>query len=557
MARAPAPLFAALRAPGRAHVPREALAALSLAAIALPEQLATARLMGLPPAAGLVAFLAGTLAFAAFGTHRTLSVGADSTIAPIMAAGLATLAVTGSPAYAALAAMLALMVGAVLVLARPLRLGWVADLLSIPVTTGFMAGIALHIIAGALPQILGLPVPAGELTRKLGVLARDLAAARPETMVLGFGVAALALAIDRLAPRLPGPLIALAASAGAAWALGATAIPMLDPLSLASLGGGPWAGHWELPDMEALAVLLPLALIVALVVMMQSAAVLQSFPDSQAVPADPGRDFAAIGAGSLLAGLLGSFAVNASPPRTAIAEAEGARSQWSALIAVALALGLAALAAGAIAHVPRAGLNGVLLVIGLRLIRPATLARIGRKSPSELVLALATTALVAVLPVMSGVGLAIVLSLMHAIYTIARPPCTELARVPGTTIWWSRPPGAPAEQEPGVLVFALGAPLNFINARYLLGRLGAAIRRKRPQLVVIEASGVINIDFTGSSLLQQAIADWRAAGIALALARLESTEAAAQAARTGLVAQLGADHVFLSVEEAVRALRPD
>lgn len=551
-------LFAALRGMTLARFPAEILAGLTLAAIALPEQTATARLMGLPPSAGLVAFVAGTLAYEIFGTHRSLSVGADSTIAPIMAAGLATVVATGSADYAVLASLVAMMTGLVLILSRVLRLGWIADLLSIPVTAGFMTGIAAHIILGALPPILGIAPPSGNLPERLLAMSGALDQVQPVTLALGLGVAALALGLESWRSRLPGPLIALGLAMVAAWALGRAGIPvpMFDPLHL-SLGPESAASLWHLvPDWQQISALLPLSLIVALITMMQTAAVLQTTPEGQLQPPDPDRDFAAVGVGSLLAGVLGSFSVNASPPRTAIVEAAGARSQWSGLIAVAITLAVAFLAAGAFAHVPRAGLSGVLLVIGLRLIRPGLILRILRRSPAELALAALAAGLVTVLPIMMGVGLAVVMSLLHAIYTIARPDCAELGRVPGTTIWWSHPPRAHAEHLPGILVLALGAPINFMNARYILRRIEEAVALRRPRLLVLEASAVVAVDFTGSQLLQDEIAGLRARGITVALARLESAPARASAERTGLIEAFGADRVFLSVEEAVRTLHP-
>src|ERR1700681_1707339 len=149
-------------------------AGLTLAAIAIPEQMATARLGGFTPQLGFFAFWAGSLAFAAFGSNRFLSCGADSTITPIFAGGLAVLAASGSSEYLALAAALAAMVGVLLLLAGVFRLGWIADLLSIPVTTGFLAGISVHIIISQLPGILGLPAPNGPMLQRLAILAGHL-----------------------------------------------------------------------------------------------------------------------------------------------------------------------------------------------------------------------------------------------------------------------------------------------------------------------------------------------------------------------------------------------
>src|SRR6202166_4499071 len=168
------PIFASLQSYSLQFLARDLFAGLTLAAIAIPEQMATARLGGFTPQLGFFAFLAGSLAFAAFGSNRFLSCGADSTITPIFAGGLAALAVAGSPDYPMLAAALAVMVGLLLVAAGIFRLGWIADLLSIPVTIGFLAGISVHILISQLPVILGLTSSNGPMLQRLATLAEHL-----------------------------------------------------------------------------------------------------------------------------------------------------------------------------------------------------------------------------------------------------------------------------------------------------------------------------------------------------------------------------------------------
>jgi len=151
--------------------------------------------------------------------------------------------------------------------------------------------------------------------------------------------------------------------------------------------------------------------------------------------------------------------------------------------------------------------------------------------------------------------LAIVLSLVHSLYIVARPQCTQMARMPGTTVWWPPSPEQPGEQVPGVIVFAPAAPIHFTNAEYICGRLKAVVAAETAvHLVVIEATGVIDIDYTGSQILQQAIAQLRAAGIEVAISRLEAERAEAAARQTGLFDVIGPHHRFRSVEDAVRAL---
>ncbi len=544
-------LFPSLRGLNASWLSGDAVAAMTLAAIAIPEQIATARLVGMPPMSGLLAFAAGSLAFAAFGANRLMSVGADSTIAPIMAASLAGMAAVGTPHYASLVTMLALLVGAVLVLGSPLRLGWVADLLSIPVTTGFLAGVSVHIIVGQLPTILGVDAARGNLLHEIGDLAHQLSHANAYSVTLGIGVLVLCLLSERVNKRIPGALIALLISGFAVWQLN------LQQRGVSVLGALPIAlpaMTFALPSWSEFTHLIPLSLVVALVCMIQTAAVVQSFPTGSGSDDTVDRDFAAVGAGSILAALLGSFAVNSSPPRTAVVAESGGRSQISSLLSTVMVAALVLLAANAFAYVPRAALGGVLVFIGVRIFHVPVMRRIYKHSPWEILLVVASGMLVIMMPIAIGVSMSIVLSLLHSVYVIARPHCTELERVPGTTVWWTREKGQLGENEPGVLVFALAAPVNFINAHYLIGKMMHTVTSlPLPcRLVVIESSGVIDVDFTGSQLLQKAIGDLRGRGIDVALARLESKRASRAARRTGLLETVGAQQVFLSVEEAIR-----
>jgi SulP family sulfate permease len=545
-------LFASLRGFRLSWVSGDAVAGMTLAAIAIPEQLATARLTGLPPESGLIAFAAGTLAFAAFGVNRHMSVGADSTIAPIVAGGLAVLATADAGHYASLAALLALMTGLVLLLAGVLRAGWIADLLSIPVTTGFLAGIAIHVAIGQLPEILGVPAAPGSLVVQLVGVVRQIPQANPYNLAIGLSVLAAILLAEHIDGRIPGALIALALAGMAVW------YGDLLHHGVAALGALPLAMPsfaLALPDWGELTRLIPVSLTVSLVCMMQTAAVVRSFPGPGA-PESVSRDFAGVGAGNVLAALAGVFPVNASPPRTAVAAESGGRSQLSGLLAVAIIAGVVLLASRAFAYVPRAALSGVLLFIATRIVRVRMMTRIYRDSGWEILLVVASAALIVFLPIQTGMTMSIVLSLLHSIYSIARPACAVLAPVPGTTVWWSLPAGEGGAAFPGVLVFAPFAPVNFTNAAYVRERLYDAIAAMAEpcRLVVIEATGMIGLDFTGSQMLQEVIADLHRRDIGVAMARLESPHTQSAASRTGLLAALGEGRVFRTVADAVSTL---
>ncbi|MBI1415914.1 MAG: STAS domain-containing protein [Limimaricola sp.] len=545
-------LFPTLRSYRATWLPGDAAAALTLAAIAIPEQLATARLIGLPPVTGLLAFAAGTLAFAVFGRARALSVGADSTIAPVIGGTLAVLALAGGGQVAGLAVVLALMVGLLLLGAWVMRLGWAADLMSQPVTTGFLIGIAVHIVIGQLPVLLGLPTPPGTGAARLWDVMATLQGTHALPLAVGGGMLAIALAAEWLNPRLPGPLLGLAASLGLVLALGrgTGGLEVLGDVTLQLQ-----VPHLTLPGWPTIAALLPLALVVAVLVMIQTAAVLQALDDGALPESEDaiGRTFAALGAANIAAAALGAFPVNASPPRSAIVANSGGRSQLAGVLAVAVCAVVVLAGGGLLALVPQAALAGTLIFIATRIVRARLALRIARQSPQEALLLVASAALVVFLPIGVGVGLAIVLSLVHSLYTIARPQCRELLRLPGTTIWWADTPERPGQREDGVLVMALGAPVNFINTRGMLAQIDTALATRPARLLVIEAAAVASIDFTGADLLRDRVAGWRAGGFAVALARLESQTATGAARRTGLIAAFGPGAVHHSVEDAVRA----
>ncbi|HZC95730.1 MAG TPA: SulP family inorganic anion transporter, partial [Bradyrhizobium sp.] len=195
------PVFRSLASFRPSDLPGDLIAGLTLAAIAIPEQMATARLGGFSPQIGFFAFIAGSLGFAMFGSNRFLSCGADSTITPIFAGGLALMAASGSPDYQALAVALALMVGAILVVGSLFRLGWIANLLSTPVTTGFLAGISVHILVSQMPGVLGLPEPGGPILDRIGVLARNLGEANVYTVGIGFGVLAIVAGSEAISAK--------------------------------------------------------------------------------------------------------------------------------------------------------------------------------------------------------------------------------------------------------------------------------------------------------------------------------------------------------------------
>ena len=546
-------VFRSLNAYRIQFLTHDLFAGLTLAAIAIPEQMATARLGGFTPQIGFFAFLAGSLAFAVFGSNRFLSCGADSTITPIFAGGLALLAVSGSPEYAVLAAALALMVGLLLLAAGIFRLGWIADLLSIPVTIGFLAGISVHILISQMPVIFGLPAPGGPMLQRIAILAGHLNEANPFTLGIGLGVLAVIAASERIDARIPGALIGLALASAAVVLLG------LESLGVTVLGAVSVAlPVLAIPVISAdrLASLVSLSLIISIVIMVQTAATTRSFLSDPDEPPDVDRDFVGVGVGSILSGLIGAFPVNASPPRTAVVCETGGRSQLAGLAAAVIIIVLLAFGAALLSRIPNAALGGVLLFVALRIIRVRQIVAIYRQSFGEFLLIISTSAAIIVLPIEQGVGIGIALSLLHGIWSTTRARVLVFERVPGTSIWWPSSPNFPGEREPGVIVAGFQAPLSFLNAyhfrRDILDTLQPSTREAR--LIVLEATGIVEIDFTAAQILRDLIGRCHADSVDFAIARLESIRAQEAMARFGINELLGPGHLFRSVEEAIQAL---
>ena len=340
------------------------VAALTLLAIAVPEQLATARLAGMPPITGWYAFVAGSVMFALLGSNPQMSVGADSTIAPLFAVGIAAVASAGSPDYVALIGILAVMVGVAVALVGLLRLGWVAEFLSAPIISGFLGGVAIIILVHQLPDLLGLPGASGSTLHRLGVTLSGLHSINGWALGIGVGVFAVVVVAERVDRRLPGALVGLISSTilVAALNLRARGVMVLG----ASAHGAPYLGLHGL-CWSALGAVAPIAGVVALVIVSQTAATTRAFADQGAYEVDVNRDFLGVGAGNVLAGLVGAFPVDASPPRTAAVVSASGRTQVAGL-AAAGALVLLTPAVALLEDLPLATLAAILIFVATRIV---------------------------------------------------------------------------------------------------------------------------------------------------------------------------------------------
>ena len=400
----------------------DVVAGLTLAAIAIPSQMATARLANLTPQIGLLALIAGAIGFAIFGDSRRLIVGADSTIAPIFAGALAVVAAAGPAHYALASSALGILVGLILVCSGALRLGFIADLLSIPVTNGFFIGIAGHILISQAPSVLGVEPGRGPLAEQALSLITRAQAANPWTLVIGLGVFAIMLVGKRLSPRLPAALVGLCLAELATVALG------LEARGVATLGSlARAAPHFSLPmiSSDEFRIIAPLAVLITLVVMVQTAATTRSFPDSADGP-DINRDFIGVGAANVFAGFIGAFPVDASPPTTEVVGGGGLE-----VAARGLALGRGRVADSALRRTaarprafrrPRGSSCSSSRYVSCTLALSPTY---GDRSPAEFLLIVVTALAILALPIEEGVGVGVLLSVLHGVWTTTRAQAVE------------------------------------------------------------------------------------------------------------------------------------
>jgi SulP family sulfate permease len=532
----------------------DALAGLTLVAVAVPGQMATARLAGLPAVTGLYAFAAGSLVYALLGKNRQLSVGADSTIAPLLATGVASVAAGGTSGYGTVMAFTALLVGGLLIAVGLCRLGWISEFLSTPVITGVLAGIAVEIVVRQIPIILGVSGGGTTTIDQIRQVASQLSHVNGWSVGIAAGTLVIIAVAQRISHRLPGTLVALVLSIVAVRALGLASHHGVAILGTVH-GGLP---HVRIPSVSfsQLRRMPVLVLTVAFVCIGQTAATVRQSSAGVHSPSAINRDLIGIGAGSVTAGLIGAFPVDASPPNTAIATASGTRSQLANTIAAAVVLAVVVAATAPLTDLPQAMLAAMLVFIATKLFRGRELRAIFRFDRIEFALAATALVVVAVVGIEQGIALALILSLADRTRRSARPRDTILGRAPGSDHWIPADIGIPAEQVTGILVYLAYAPLWYGNADYVRMRIRHLVDAASDPVhaVVLDAAGVSDIDYTGLLALRDLVTELSQRGVTVAIAQA-SHLVHHDLKRGAVLQQVGPDHLFPSVDQAVTALQ--
>jgi SulP family sulfate permease len=526
VAPGPFPAFLARWLPGLAQLwtyPRGALrgdivAGVSVCVVMIPSVMAYAELVGLRPEAGLYAALGAMIAYALFTSSRSVIVGPDTTIALLAGSIIAPLA-GGDPARtAALAVLLALGAGLLLVLAGRLKLGNAADLLSTPVLIGYAAGAALVLVGTQLPSLLGVVLPRDPFFFRVVDALASLPAANIATVATGAGLIVLMLALMRLAPRVPATLVACIAAIVASMAFDLPARGVAHLLALPAGVPAPKVPVIALRDLQDLA---PGAIALALLIFAEGMLLARTLADQRREIVAPDQELTALGMANIAAGAITGFPVGASTSRSVTADAAGVHTQLAQWIAAALLLIFVLFLAPWLVLLPRVALAAILIVAATRLIDVAGLRTLFAMDRRAVILALAVTLGVLVLGVLPGVLLGVTLSLGRVLLEVARPRDALLRRLATDRRYHDLSDDEGGAATPGVLVFRLYAPLIFANARHVTDRLRTLAADASPPLrcVVLDLQAVTHVDVTAFALLRRLHDEFESTGIDVRFAR--------------------------------------
>ena len=541
----------------RDYLRGDLVAGLAVAAYLVPRVMAYAELAGLSAVHGLWAVVAPLLMYAIFGSSKNLSVGPESTTALMTAVAIATVT-NGNLALApAAAATLAVGVGIVCTIGWLARLGYVADLLSKPVLTGYLAGIAVLMIVSQLGKITGIDAPAGSTFAELGHVLTHLGEIHPPTLVLAAAVVVFLLVGRAWQPTFPWVLVAMVLAAVAVAIIGA------DRLGLAVVGdvpqGLPVPRLPEVAQLDLAQVMLA-SVGIAAVGFTDNVLTGRAFAKrSDDPPMNASQELLALGAANVGSGLLQGFPVSSSGSRTAVIVSSGGRTQVTSLAALVVVIAVLLFAGPLLATFPMAALGGVVVYAATRLVDVAGFRGLARFRISELVLALATTVAVLAFDVLVGIAVAIGLSVLNLLRRIVRPHDAILGFVPGLPGMHDVADYPVATEVPGLLIYRYDAPLFFAAAANFRTRalqsVGTVEARTGPvRWFVLNAEANTEIDFTAVQILEELRAELADRGIVMGLARV-TYEVRADLERAGFIAALGPEHVYATLPTAVAAYR--
>lgn len=545
------PIISTLQEYRLAWLSKDMIAGLSACIVMIPSVIAYAELVHLPPIAGLYAALAASIGYAIFASSRHVIAGPDAAIGLLAGSAILPLAAGDPSRMAALAAVLGVLSGLVLLLAARLKLGVIADLLSRPVLIGYLNGASLVLISTQLGKMFRIKTEGEDFFELLYAVFEKL----PETHLptFGFGVALvlLLIALARWFPRIPGALAVctVAIIATFLFDLGSYGIALvgkvpsgIPQLSIPSFGVG---------DIGALA---PAAVAIAFLAFSDGILLAQTFAEKNGYEVYPNRELVALGSANILAGLWQGFPVSASQSRTSIVDAAGGKTQVAQLVAsVGLLLFLFFLT-GLIALLPKVALGAILIVTAIGMLEAASLFAMYKVDRVEFGIAMGVTAAILIAGVVPGIILGLLLSLIAVLVEISRPDDAVLRKRLDDNKFHDCRDDEEAVSVPGLLVYRLYAPLIFANARHVMMRLRTLVDEAQPPIkwLIIDAQAIHDMDITAAQRFAELHREFADEGIDVKIADAPRPFLE-ELAKVGLSEEIGGQDFFVSVKKAADA----
>ena len=533
----------------RTWLGHDVVAGLVLTCLLVPAGMGYAQAAGLPPVHGLYATVVPLLVFAVVGPSRLLVFGPDSSLAPLIAASVLPLAGASTARAATLAAALGVLAGVICIAAGLARVGYLTDLLSLPIRYGYLNGIALLIIVGQVARICEIPTDSDDVvggTRELvaGIVAGE---ANTTSVVLGATALAAILAMRRWLPKLPGLLLAVVTAIVVVDLLGLDGIAVVGELP-------PGVPTFSLPDLRSsdISALLAGAAGIAVVTIADTSVLSRTMAGRENRVVDPHQELVATGLVNVGSGLFQGFPTSASASRTPVAIDAGGRTQLTGVIGALAIMAILLWTPGLFRNLPTAVLGAIVIAAAISFVEIRGVARLARVSPREFVVSLVAFAGVAVFGVIVGIGIAVAVALLAFIHRAWAPHTAELVRVDGMKGYHDVRRHPEGRRIPGLALLRFDAPLFFANAEAFKREVLTLADRPGVRWIVITAEPVTDVDVTGVEAVSSVLDELDKRQIVLAFAELKGP-VRDRLARSGLVDRIGRDRFYRTVGEAVKA----
>jgi sulfate permease, SulP family len=524
------------------------LAGITVAAYLIPQCMAYGELVGVPPVVGLWAILPAMCVYALFGSSLQLSVGPESTTAVMTAAAISPLLLPDSSNYAMLVSMLAVLVGLICVVGYIARLGFIANLLSKPILIGYMAGVAIIMVAGQLGKIGGIPIHGNTVLEQIGQFIQQIDRIDGMTLVLAGFVLSFLSIVGYLWPQAPAPLLGILISTAA------VAIFDLDRQGVAVVGAIP-AGlpQFVIPNFfTQLPALFTSALGIAIVGYSDNVLTARSFAARHQYKIDVNQELLALGLANVGAGLMQGFPVSSSGSRTAIADTLGSKTQLFSLIAMGVVVAVLLWFRPVLSLFPKAGLGAIVIFAAFKLIEIPEFIRLYQFRRSEFLLAIITTIGVLITDILAGVAIAVGLSVIELLARLARPHDAVQGTVPNLPGLHDIEDWENASTIPGLVIYRYDAPLCFANAEDFKSRALAAIETEVAPVewFALNTEAIVEIDITAMDILEELHDELTARGITFVMARVKQ-DLYAQLKRSQILKKMNEQHIYLTLHSMI------